>query len=108
MNLSYNELFLKILEILKYQDRVNFVKSIEESNHWEAIANCTEKLPQAAQDEIQANPHDQELLNKYILNDTYTEELNLVSAKTLTDYLQHITPVLTDEQKEKIAAVIPN
>ena len=108
MNFSYNELFLKILEILKYQDRKNFVKNIKESNHWEAIANCVERLPQSARDEIQANPHDQEVLKKYILNNIYTEELNTVSAKTLADYLQHITPVLTDEQKAKIAAVIPN
>jgi len=38
----------------------------------------------------------------------YTEEINKVSAKSLADFLQHLTPVLSGEQKKQIADVFPN
>jgi hypothetical protein len=108
MNLSYNDLFFKILTILNYQNRENFVKGIEERNHMEAITNCIEKLPQKVRNEVIANPHDPEIIKKYIINDVYLEEINKVSAKALSAFLQHMTPVLSDSQKQQIAAVFPN
>ena len=107
MNLSYNDLFLKILTILNYQDRENFVKGIEQSNHMEALANCIERFSKSARDEIIATPNDQEIIKKYLSQASYEEELNNVSVKALGAFLQHMTPVLTDLQKEKIAAVFP-
>jgi len=108
MKLTYNELFLKILTILDYQDRENFVKGIEQRNHLEAMANCIEKLSSHVREEIIANPYTQEVVEKYITTDVYTEEINNVSAKALAAFLQHMTPVLNDSQKEQIAAAFPN
>ena len=74
----------------------------------EAIANCITRLPQPEREEILSNPYDKEIINKYIVQDIYTEEINKVSTKALADFLQHLTPILSDEQKEKIAAIFPN
>ena len=108
MKLSYNELFLKILAIINYQDAEQFVKGVEERNKWEALANLIEKLPQQARDTLAANPHDVETIKKYITTDVYTEELQNVSTQALAAFLQHLTPVLTSEQKKQIAQVFPN
>jgi hypothetical protein len=107
MNLSYNELFLKILTIIDYKDRENFVKEFEENNRMGAIANCVERLPQEARDQIRANPN-QEVIKKYLINDDYSEELNKISATALAKFLQHMTPVLSDSKKEQIAAIFHN
>src|SRR5579862_3334120 len=108
MTIFYNDLFLKILEILNYKDRENFVKELEQENHLEAVTNCVQILPLYEQQEIIAHPEDPAIVHKYISKDLYMEEMSKVSAKILREFLQHMTPVLTDTQKEQIAAVFPN
>ena len=107
MNLSYTELFLKILAVLNYPDRETFVKGIEEQNNLEAVANCIERLSQNIRNEIKANLSDPAVLQKFIPQEIYNEEIKEVSTKALADFLQHMTPVLSDSQKEQIAAVFP-
>jgi hypothetical protein len=108
MKLSYNDLLLKILSIINYQDRENFVKEVEQEIHVEAMANCIGKLPQSAQEEIIAKASNKEVVEKYITKDNLIEEINNVSTKTLADFLQYLTPSLNDNQKEQIAAAFPH
>jgi len=108
MKHTYKDLLLKILAILDYEDRENFVKGIEFRNHLKTMANCVERLPEDVKEELTANPNNQELFERYITVDIYTEEINKVSAKELANFLQHMTPVLNDKQKEQIAAAFPN
>lgn len=107
MNLSYTELFLKILTILNYKDKENFVDRFEKMNHLEAMTNCIERLPQVVKKEIISSEVTPDLIQKYVHKDEYMREITDVSTKALSDFLQHVTPALTDFQKEKIAAVFP-
>ena len=108
MNLSYNDIFLKILAILNYQDRENFVKGMEQRNHMEAVTNCIETLPKTVRAKIISNPKKPEIMQEYISQEAYGEELYKASTKALAAFLQHLTPVLSDDQKKQIAAVFPN
>ncbi|HSX08673.1 MAG TPA: hypothetical protein VLF93_00790 [Candidatus Saccharimonadales bacterium] len=108
MKPSYNDLFLEILSILNYEDKENFVKRFEQMNHLEAVTNCIEKLPESIKAEILARPEDPQTLMKYLSKDEYIQEVTTVSTKALGDFLQHVTPALTEEQKEKISAAFLN
>lgn len=108
MKFTYNNLFLKILSILNYSDKENFVKRFEEMNHLEAMMNCIEKLPEDARKEIIDNVNDKRVIEKYISKGVYMNEISIVSTKALSDFLQHLTPTITNDEKEKIAAVFPN
>ena len=105
MKRSYNDLFLEILSILNYHDKENFVKQFEQMNHLEAMTNCIERLPEDMRKEIIANENDPQIIQKYISKDEYTQEITTVSTKALSDFLQHMTPAFTDDQKEKIAHI---
>lgn len=105
MKLSYNDLLLQILSILNYADKEAFVENFEKTNHLESMMNCIERLPSFAQEDIKEHASDQQIIQKYISKEEYTQELTTVSTKALSGLLQHVTPALTDDQKEKIASL---
>lgn len=108
MNLSYTDLLSDILSIAHYSDKEKFVREFEQMNQLEAVENCIKKFPQPLQDFIMTFGSTPEEVLKHIDPDSYRAELLLVSAESLVDFLQHIQPALTGEQKEKIASILHN
>ncbi len=106
MEPSYKDLLLEILSIIQYREKEKFATEFEEMNRLEAMANSIERLPQHIQDEIVAKKGDPEEIKKYVPQDEHIEEITMVSSKALAEFLQHIAPVMTEEQKEKIAHVM--
>lgn len=103
MGSTYNNLLLEVLSIIGYSNKYQFVAKFEEQNHTEAMNNCMENLSQDIQDELiamQANP---EVIKECIPTEMYSKEILEVSTKAFAEFLEHMTPVLTSEQQEKIA-----
>jgi hypothetical protein len=103
MESAYKELLLKILSILEYRDKEEYVKNFEKMNQLEAMTKCIERLPKYMQDEIIAKKDSPEEIKKYVSQDAYIKELAAVSSRALTVFIQDMAPIFTNEEKEKVA-----
>ncbi|MGH7204555.1 MAG: hypothetical protein ACREHC_09020 [Candidatus Levyibacteriota bacterium] len=103
MEASYKELLFEILSIVNYSDKEQFIQEFDRMNHLEAMANIYDTLPEHIQEKVVVNADDPEEIKKYIDKDTYVEEITTVTAKALSSFINHMNPVLTHTQKEKIS-----
>ena len=114
MDLSYkNELF-RILDAIGYAgDREAFVKKFNELIQLQAIDNLINSLPQDGQkvirNELVTNKDNPEKVNE-TLNGHFSEkqiqqELEETFKNALTDWMQAVSPTLSDFQKHKLLAM---
>lgn len=108
MEPSYTDLLLQILSIMHFRDKEKFAAEFEELNYMEAMNNCIEKLPIHIQDEIIAHKAQPELIMKHVSRTMYKDEVITVATKALVTFIEHMSPVLTLQQKEQITSILNN
>lgn len=105
MEPSYNELLSEILTVADYAQKEEFIREFELMNQLEAIENSFKKFPPQLQESL-LNDGTPEKVMKHIHPDAYHEELLRVAAKALAEFLRHVQPALTIEQKEKMLIIL--
>ncbi len=97
-----------ILEIIEYpDDREQFLKEFQQTNHEEAIFNILEQFPEDIKEKIK-NAEDPNLIKDYITEEAYLSEMTKVSEEALKNFLETINSSLSDEQREKIEKLFQN
>jgi adenylosuccinate synthase len=107
MEPSYKDLLFKVLSIIDYSDKEKFIEEFDRMNHLEAMANIYETLPGHVQTRFIADADDPEKVKKYIQRDEYITEITTVTVKAFSKFLDHMKPVLTQSQREKINQLFP-
>lgn len=104
MQLTFRDVFLKILEIIKYpNNKENLVSEMEKMNMEEALVNILDRFQPDVQEKIRNNPDE---IKNLVTQNEYTEELKKVATNALLKFIDDITASLTQEQLDQIDNVL--
>lgn len=101
-------ILLKILNRVDYSgNKEIFADEFLKNCQLEALNNLIAKLPQEKQDIIKQQLQNSNkavggLVKEYFTDQEYLEELKIVSADTLKEYIETIQPTLSSSQKDKL------
>jgi hypothetical protein len=104
------EILLNVLTIIDYKDdKETFANQFLQLCMQRALVDIVEALPQDQQKTIQEEvtpdkkPEEvQQILQRYFSQEQYLQQLQLSTQALFQDYIQTITPTLSDDQKQKL------
>lgn len=109
MQQKHKALLFQILATIKYsKDKGKFIKEFEITNHFEALGNILEKLPEQVREILRGKltKGKGEEIKNYISFEEYSHELNRTADEAIIKLVDAISPILTLDQKEKIAKLV--
>ena len=110
MNKQPHQILADILEIIEYtEDKNIFTNRFLELCDKETLINLIEKIPQNQQQELasklQISKTGQEkrvIFNQYFSEKQYQEAMGISVERSLSDFLENITPTLSEQQLDKL------